>query len=33
MLLSGLYVARGLGITAWSHALYDVGLVLAGGWG
>jgi hypothetical protein len=33
MLLSGLYVARGLGITAWSHALYDVGLALAGGWG
>lgn len=31
-LLSGLYVARGFGITAWSHALYDVGLALAGGW-
>jgi hypothetical protein len=27
---SGLYVARGLGITAWTHALYDVFLVLAG---
>ncbi len=23
---SGLYVTRGLGITAWTHALYDVGL-------
>lgn len=29
VLLSGLYVARGLGITAWTHALYDVGLALA----
>lgn len=27
-LLSGLYVARGFGITAWTHALYDVGLAL-----
>lgn len=26
LLLSGLYVARGFGITAWAHALYDVGL-------
>jgi hypothetical protein len=26
LLLSGLYVTRGLGITAWTHALYDVGL-------
>jgi hypothetical protein len=26
--LSGLYVARGFGITAWTHALYDVGLAL-----
>jgi Type II CAAX prenyl endopeptidase Rce1-like len=25
---SGLYVTRGLGITAWTHALYDVGLTL-----
>lgn len=25
---SGLYVTRGLGITAWTHALYDVGLSL-----
>lgn len=33
LLLSGLYVARGFGITAWTHALYDVGLALAGGWG
>ena len=32
LLLSGLYVARGFGITAWSHALYDVGLAVAGGW-
>jgi hypothetical protein len=30
LLLSGLYVARGFGITAWSHALYDVGLALLG---
>jgi hypothetical protein len=28
LLLSGLYVARGFGITAWTHALYDVGLAL-----
>jgi hypothetical protein len=28
LLLSGLYVARGFGITAWTHALYDVGLTL-----
>lgn len=28
ILLSGLYVARGFGITAWTHALYDVGLAL-----
>ena len=27
---SGLYVWRGLGIAAWTHALYDVFLVLAG---
>ncbi len=33
LLLSGLYVARGFGITAWSHALYDVGLAVVGGWG
>lgn len=26
LLLSGLYVARGFGITAWTHALYDVWL-------
>ena len=25
---SGLYVTRGLGITAWTHALYDIGLTL-----
>jgi membrane protease YdiL (CAAX protease family) len=31
LLLSGLYVARGFGIAAWSHALYDVGLTLVGG--
>ncbi len=28
LLLSGLYVARGLGIAAWTHALYDVGVTL-----
>jgi membrane protease YdiL (CAAX protease family) len=28
LLLSALYVARGFGITAWTHALYDVGLAL-----
>jgi hypothetical protein len=28
LLFSGLYVARGFGITAWTHALYDVGLAL-----
>lgn len=31
LLLSGLYVARGFGIAAWSHALYDVGLTLMRG--
>lgn len=29
LLLSGLYVFRGFGIVAWTHALYDVGLALA----
>lgn len=33
LLLSGLYVARGFGIAAWTHALYDVGLAVTGGWG
>jgi hypothetical protein len=28
LLLSGLYLTRGLGITAWSHALYDVFVTL-----
>jgi membrane protease YdiL (CAAX protease family) len=28
LLFSGLFVARGFGITAWTHALYDVGLTL-----
>jgi len=28
LVLSGLYVARGFGIAAWTHALYDVGLTL-----
>jgi len=28
---SGLYVTRGLGVTAWTHALYDVGITLMGG--
>lgn len=30
LLLSGLYVARGFGIAAWTHALYDVAVTLAG---
>lgn len=30
LLFSGLYVLRGFGITAWTHALYDVFLALAG---
>jgi hypothetical protein len=29
MLFSGLYLLRGFGITAWTHALYDVFLALA----
>jgi hypothetical protein len=28
-LLSGLYAARGFGITAWTHTLYDIGIALA----
>jgi Type II CAAX prenyl endopeptidase Rce1-like len=28
LLLSGIYVARGFGIVAWTHALYDVGYAL-----
>ena len=28
VLFSGLFVTRGFGITAWTHALYDVGLSL-----
>lgn len=28
LVLSGLYVWRGFGITAWTHALYDVGLAI-----
>ena len=31
LLLSGLYVLRGFGITAWTHALYDVGLTILAG--
>ena len=31
LLLNGLYLARGFGIAAWTHALYDVFLVLRGG--
>jgi membrane protease YdiL (CAAX protease family) len=31
LVLSGLYASRGFGITAWTHALYDVGLALLGG--
>jgi hypothetical protein len=30
LLLSGLYVARGFGIAAWTHALYDIAVTLAG---
>jgi membrane protease YdiL (CAAX protease family) len=30
LVLSGLYVTRGFGIAAWTHALYDVGLTLVG---
>ncbi len=30
LLLSGLYVARGFGIVAWTHALYDVWVTLLG---
>lgn len=28
VLLSGLYVTRGFGVTAWAHAMYDIGLTL-----
>lgn len=28
LVLSGLYVARGFGVTAWTHALYDIGLAV-----
>jgi hypothetical protein len=31
VLFSGLYLLRGFGITAWTHALYDVVLAVAGG--
>jgi len=31
LLLSGLFVARGFGITAWTHALYDVTFALVTG--
>ncbi len=31
VLLSGLYLARGFGIAAWTHALYDVFLAVGGG--
>lgn len=30
LVLSGLFAARGFGITAWTHALYDVGLAMVG---
>ncbi|MFL5494214.1 MAG: type II CAAX prenyl endopeptidase Rce1 family protein [Gemmatimonadales bacterium] len=33
VLFSGMYLLRGFGITAWSHALYDVFLALAGAGG
>jgi len=32
LVLSALFAARGFGITAWTHALYDVGLALMGWW-
>ncbi len=28
LMLSGLYVTRGFGVVAWTHALYDVGLAM-----
>jgi hypothetical protein len=28
VLLSGIYVARGFGIVAWTHAIYDIGYAL-----
>ena len=31
LVLSGLYVTRGFGIVAWSHALYDVGIATLAG--
>jgi hypothetical protein len=31
LLFSALYAARGFGVAAWTHALYDVGLALLGG--
>jgi hypothetical protein len=31
VLLSGLFLLRGFGIAAWTHALYDVFLTLSGG--
>ena len=31
LLLSGLFLVRGFGIAAWTHALYDVFLTLRGG--
>ncbi len=30
LVLSGLYVGRGFGIAAWSHALYDLGIAMLG---
>jgi hypothetical protein len=33
VLFSGMYLLRGFGITAWTHALYDVFLALAGAGG
>jgi hypothetical protein len=30
VLLSGLFLMRGFGIAAWTHALYDVFLTIAG---
>ncbi|MBI4865884.1 MAG: CPBP family intramembrane metalloprotease [Candidatus Wallbacteria bacterium] len=31
LVLSGLYIARGLGITAWTHSLYDIYVLIEAG--
>ncbi|HEX9659871.1 MAG TPA: CPBP family glutamic-type intramembrane protease, partial [Rhodothermales bacterium] len=32
LMLNGLYILRGFGVVAWTHALYDVSIVV-GFWG